>query len=157
MKQRFTERERVTFFVAPHEAGRLGYDAVAPEHILLGLISEQHRSNVALHLLIMMGVSPGDIREEVELQLRQGEAHDAIDLRLDPSARKVIDSACREAKFLNNKYLGTQHLLLGLLHESEGLSARVLAQSGITLERVRAEVRTLQSNLDESVLQEASE
>ena len=144
MWQRFTERARRVIFFAQGEAGRLGENFVTTEHLLLGLVREN--DSVAARILERMGVSLSRIRSEVERQVIRGDGHLGQDMQLTPRAKRVIDLAYDEARQLNNNYIGTEHLLLGLIREGEGLAARVLAKLGVDLERTRREVMSLQDN-----------
>jgi len=142
MWQRFTERARKVVFFAQEEAGRLGENYVSTEHLLLGLVRES--DSVAARILDRMGVSPARIRSEVERQVTRGDGRIGQDMQLTPRAKRVIDLAYDEARNLNNNYIGTEHLLLGLIREGEGMAARVLQRLGVDLERTRREVMNLQ-------------
>jgi len=144
MWQRFTERARRVIFFAQEEAGRLGENFVTTEHMLLGLVREN--DSVAARILERMGVSLNRIRSEVERQVTRGDGRLGQDMQLTPRAKRVIDLAYDEARQLNNNYIGTEHLLLGLIREGEGLAARVLAKLGVDLERTRREVMSLQDS-----------
>jgi ATP-dependent Clp protease ATP-binding subunit ClpC len=142
MWQRFTERARRVVFFAQEEAGRLGENYVSTEHLLLGLVREN--DSVAARILDRLGVSLGRIRSEIERQVTRGDGRLGQDMQLTPRAKRVIDLAYDEARQLNNNYIGTEHLLLGLIREGEGLAGRVLAKLGVDLERTRREVMALQ-------------
>src|SRR5579862_3365943 len=142
MWQRFTERSRRVVFFAQEEAGRLGENYVSTEHLLLGLVREN--DSVAARILDRIGVSLGRIRSEIERQVTRGDGRLGQDMQLTPRAKRVIDLAYDEARQLNNNYIGTEHLLLGLIREGEGLAGRVLAKLGVDLERTRREVMALQ-------------
>ncbi|MCL6519205.1 MAG: ATP-dependent Clp protease ATP-binding subunit [Armatimonadetes bacterium] len=145
MWQRFTERARRVVFFAQEEASRLGENFVTTEHLLLGLVRES--DSVAARILDRMGVSLNRIRAEIERQVTRGDGRLSQDtMQLTPRAKRVIDLAYDEARQLNNNYIGTEHLLLGLIREGEGLAARVLAKLGVDLERTRREVMNLQSD-----------
>jgi ATP-dependent Clp protease ATP-binding subunit ClpC len=131
-------------FFAQEEAGRLGENYVSTEHLLLGLVRES--DSVAARILDRMGVSLGRIRSEIERQVTRGDGRLGQDMQLTPRAKRVIDLAYDEARQLSNNYIGTEHLLLGLIREGEGLAGRVLAKLGVELERTRREVMTLQDN-----------
>ena len=139
MWHRFTERSRRVVFFAQEEAGRLGENVVCTEHLLLGLVREN--DSVAARIVDRMGVSLGRVRSEIERQVGRGDGRLGQDMQLTPRSKRVIDLAYDEARQLNNNYLGTEHLLLGLIREGEGLAARVLEKLGITTERARDEVR----------------
>ena len=142
MWQRFTERARRVVFFAQEEAGRLGENYVSTEHLLLGLVRE--KDSVAARILDRMGVSSGRIRSEIERQITPGDGRLGQDMQLTPQAKRALDLAYDEARQLGNDYIGTEHLLLGLIRESEGLTERVLVQAGIELERARREVVAMQ-------------
>src|SRR5207244_6233507 len=144
MWQRFTERARRVVFFAQEEAGRLGENYVGTEHLLLGRVREN--DSVAARVLDRMGISLGNIRSEVERQASRGDGRLSQDMQLTPRSKRVIDLAYDEARQLNNNYIGTEHLLLGLIREGEGLAGRVLAKLGVDLERTRREVMALQDN-----------
>ncbi len=144
MWQRFTERARKVVFYAQEEAQKFGEGYVSTEHLLLGLVRES--DSVAARVLERLGVSLSRIRAEVEKQLPRGDARPSQDMTLTPRAKRVIDLAYDEARNLNNNYIGTEHLLLGLIREGDGLAGRVLAKLGVDLERARREVGSLQDN-----------
>jgi ATP-dependent Clp protease ATP-binding subunit ClpC len=144
MWQRFTERARKVVFYAQEEAQKFGEGYVSTEHLLLGLVRES--DSVAARVLEKLGVSLNRIRAEVEKQLPRGDARPSQDMTLTPRAKRVIDLAYDEARNLNNNYIGTEHLLLGLIREGDGLAGRVLAKLGVELERARREVMALQDN-----------
>ncbi|MCA1997663.1 MAG: ATP-dependent Clp protease ATP-binding subunit, partial [Armatimonadetes bacterium] len=142
MWQRFTERARKVVFYAQEEAQRFGEGYVSTEHLLLGLVREQ--DSVAARVLDKLGVSLGRIKAEIEKQLPRGDVRNNQEMSLTPRAKRVIDLAYDEARNLNNNYIGTEHLLLGLIREGDGLAGRVLNKLGVDLERARREVMSLQ-------------
>ena len=145
MWQRFTERARKVVFYAQEEAQKFGEGYVSTEHLLLGLVREP--DSVAARVLERTGVSLDRVRVEVEKQLPRGDARaERGHLLLTPRAKRVIDLARDEARNLNNDHIGTEHLLLGLIREGDGLAGRVLAKLGVELERARREVIALQDN-----------
>ena len=144
MWQRFTERARKVVFYAQEEAQKFGEGYVSTEHLLLGLVRES--DSVAARVLDKLGVSLNRVRAEVEKQLPRGDARPNQDMTLTPRAKRVIDLAYDEARNLNNNYIGTEHLLLGLIREGDGLAGRVLAKLGVELEKARREVMGLQDN-----------
>src|ERR1700755_2700406 len=144
MWQRFTERARKVVFYAQEEAQKFGEGYVSTEHLLLGLVRES--DSVAARVLEKLGVSLNRIRAEVEKQLPRGDARPSQDMTLTPRAKRVIDLAYDEARNLNNNYIGTEHLLLGLIREGDGLAGRVLNKLGVELEKARREVMALQDN-----------
>src|SRR6266550_2860409 len=149
MWQRFTERARRVVFFAQEEAGRLGENYVSTEHLLLGLVREN--DSVAARILDRLGVSLGRIRSEIERQVTRGDGRLGQDMQLTPRAKRVIDLAYDEARQLNNNYIGTEHILLGMIREGDGLAGRVLAKLGVELERTRIDVMTMQ-DMDASVV-----
>lgn len=149
MWQRFTERARRVVFFAQEEAGRLGENYVSTEHLLLGLVRES--DSVAARILERMGVSLAKIKSEIERQVSRGDGRLGQDMQLTPRAKRVIDLAYDEARQLNNNYIGTEHLLLGLIREGEGLAGRVLSKLGVDIERTRREVMSLQDGENQIV------
>jgi nicotinamidase-related amidase len=141
MWQRLSERARKVIFYAQEEAQKLGEGYVSTEHLLLGLVREP--DSAAARVLERMGVSFSQVRAEVEKLIPRGEPKLAQEMTLTPRAKCVIDLAYEEARFLKNKYIGTEHLLLGLIREGDGLAWRVLAKLGVDLERARREVMFL--------------
>src|SRR5947209_618440 len=144
MWQRFTERARRAVFFAQEEAGRLGDNYVSTEHLLLGLVREN--DTVAVRVLDRLAVSPEAVRKEIESVVSRGDGRLGQDMQLTPRAKRVIDLAYDEARQLSNNYIGTEHLLLGLVREGEGMAGRVLAKLGVDLERTQREVMALQDN-----------
>jgi ATP-dependent Clp protease ATP-binding subunit ClpC len=144
MWQRFTERARKVVFYAQEEAQKFGEGYVSTEHLLLGLVRDE--DSVAARVLDKLGVSLERVREEVEKQLPRADRRTVQEMSLTPRAKRVIDLAYDEARSLNNNYIGTEHLLLGLIREGEGLAGRVLAKLGVDIDRARAEVLALQDN-----------
>jgi hypothetical protein len=142
MWQRFTERARRVVFFAQEEAGRLGENYVSSEHLLLGLCREN--DTVAARILDRIGVNLGRIRSEIERQVARGDGRLGHDMQLTPRAKRIIDLAYDEARQLNNNYIGTEHILLGIIREGEGLAGRILSKLGVDLERTRREVMQLQ-------------
>jgi RNA polymerase sigma factor (sigma-70 family) len=140
--QRFTERARRVVFFAQEEAARLGENYVGTEHLLLGLVREN--DSVAARILDRMGISGGQVRSDVEGQVTRGSGNLGQDMKLTPQGKRVIDLAYEEARLLKNDYIGTEHLLLGLIREGDGLAARVLVKLGADLERTRREVYAIQ-------------
>jgi len=135
---KFTERARKVLALAQGEAQRLNHNYISTEHILLGLCAEG--SGVAIRVLANLGVELSKIRSSVEFIIGRGETKSRGEVGLTPRAKKVIELAVDEARYLNHNYIGTEHLLLGLLREGEGVAAGVLGSLGITLEKSRAEI-----------------
>src|SRR5437667_541173 len=154
MWQRFTERARRVVFFAQEEAARLGENYVGTEHLLLGLVREN--DSVAARILDRLGVPLGRIRSDIERQVTRGHGNLGQDMQLTPRAKRVIDLAYEEARQLNNNYIGTEHLLLGLIREGDGLGARVLVKLGADLERTRREIYAMQEG-EEAARQAATQ
>jgi len=142
MWQRFTERARRVVFFAQEEAAKFGENYVSTEHLLLGLVREP--DSVAARILDRMGVSLAKIRSEIERQVTRGDGRLGQDMQLTPRAKRVIDLAYDEARNLSNNYIGTEHLLLGLIREGEGVAGKVLMKLGVDLDKTRKEVLNLQ-------------
>jgi hypothetical protein len=142
MWQRFTERARRVVFFAREEAARLGENYVGTEHLLLGLVRED--DCVAARILTHLGISLKRIRADVERLVQRGQGNLGQGMQLTPRAKRVIDLAYEEARQLNNNYIGTEHLLLGLIREGDGLASRVLQKLGAELERVRRVIWAMQ-------------
>ncbi len=139
MFQRFTERAQRSLVLAQEEARRLQYNFVGTEHLLLGLIREGE--GVAAKVLLSMGISLDKVRGEVEKVIGRGSTPAEGEIGLTPRAKKVVlELAAEEARHLGHSYIGTEHILLGLIREGEGVAARVLLNLGADLERVRAQV-----------------
>ncbi|MDO8525979.1 MAG: Clp protease N-terminal domain-containing protein, partial [Candidatus Omnitrophota bacterium] len=142
MFNRFTERARKVILLAKEEAKRFNHDYIGTEHILLGLVREGE--GVAAAVLASFGLSPDKIRLEVEKLVQPGPTTVVSgDLPFTPKAKKVIELAMEEARSLGHNYIGTEHLLLGLIREGEGVASQVLINLGLELEKVREEVMNL--------------
>ena len=142
MFNKFTERARKVILLAKEEARRFNHDYIGTEHILLGLIREGE--GVAAAVLQKLGLSPEKIRLEVEKLVQSGPSTMVSgDIPFTPKAKKVIELAMEEARSLGHNYIGTEHLLLGLIREGEGVASQVLMNLGLDLNRVRNEVITL--------------
>ncbi|HKS06985.1 MAG TPA: ATP-dependent Clp protease ATP-binding subunit [Gemmatimonadaceae bacterium] len=139
----FTERVRKVLAMAREEAARLHHEYVGTEHILLGLIREGE--GVAAAVLQNLSVDLDDIQQKIEEQVKKGKAAQATgpDLPYTSRAKKVLELAMAEARELNHSYVGTEHLLLGLLREEKGIAAQVLTESNVTLESARSETLRL--------------
>jgi ATP-dependent Clp protease ATP-binding subunit ClpC len=142
MNYNFTDRVRKVLAMAREEAIRLQHDYVGTEHILLGLIREGE--GVAAAVLTNLAVDLEQVQERVEESVRRGKATIALgELPYTSRAKKVLEFAMAEARELNHSYVGTEHLLLGLLREEKGIAAEVLAQLGVTLDDARRETLKL--------------
>ena len=139
----FTDRVRKVLQMAREEAARLHHEYVGTEHILLGLIREGE--GVAAAVLTNLNVDLEEIQQKIEETVKKGKAAAAPgpDLPYTSRAKKVLELAMTEARELNHSYVGTEHLLLGLLREEKGIAAQVLADAGVTLEQSRAETLRL--------------
>jgi ATP-dependent Clp protease ATP-binding subunit ClpC len=140
--EKFSERARRVLTLAQEEAQRFSHANIGPEHILLGIVGEP--DGVAAKVLVNLGVSLNKVRSAVEFIIGHGEATSRAEVGLSPGAKRVIELAIDEARYIGHNYIGTEHLLLGLLREGEGIAARVLDSLGITLEKVRAEITRVQ-------------
>ncbi|MEI6631238.1 MAG: ATP-dependent Clp protease ATP-binding subunit [bacterium] len=142
MFNRFTERARKVIILAKEEARRFNHDYIGTEHILLGLIREGE--GVAATVLQKMGVSLENIRLEIEKLVQPGPATQIIgDIPFTPRAKKALELAAEEARSMGHNYIGTEHLLLGLIREGEGVASQVLLNLGLDLNTVRNEVMEL--------------
>jgi len=138
MFERFTEKAIKVIMLAQEEARRLGHNFVGTEQILLGLIGEG--TGVAAKVLKSLGVNLKDSRIEVEKIIGRGSGFVAVEIPFTPRAKRVLELSLEEARQLGHNYIGTEHLLLGLIREGEGVAARVLENLGIDLGKVRTQV-----------------
>lgn len=138
MFERFTEKAIKVIMLAQEEARRLGHNFVGTEQILLGLIGEG--TGVAAKVLRSMGVHLKDARIEVEKIIGRGSGFVAVEIPFTPRAKRVLELSLEEARQLGHNYIGTEHLLLGLIREGEGVAARVLENVGVDLAKVRTQV-----------------
>ena len=147
----FTDRVRKVLQMAREEAARLHHEYVGTEHILLGLIREGE--GVAAAVLTNLNVDLEEIQQKIEETVKKGKAAAAAgpDLPYTSRAKKVLELAMSEARELNHSYVGTEHLLLGLLREEKGIAAQVLTDAGVNLEQSRAEtLRLLGSDMPQT-------
>ncbi len=140
---KFTERARRVLTLAQEEAQRFNHNYIGTEHLLLGLVREG--DGVAAKVLANLGVELTKVRSAVEFIIGRGDRAITGDIGLTPRAKKVIELAVDEARRLNHHYIGTEHVLLGLVREGEGIAASVLESLGVNLERVRAETTRILS------------
>ena len=138
MFERFTEKAIKVIMLAQEEARRLGHNFVGTEQVLLGLIGEG--TGVAAKTLKAMGVTLKDARVEVEKIIGRGSGFVAVEIPFTPRAKRVLELSWDEARQLGHNYIGTEHLLLGLIREGEGVAARVLENLGVDLNKVRTNV-----------------
>ena len=138
MFERFTEKAIKVIMLAQEEARRLGHNFVGTEQILLGLIGEG--TGVAAKVLKSMGVNLKDARVEVEKIIGRGSGFVAVEIPFTPRAKRVLELSLEEARQLGHNYIGTEHLLLGLIREGEGVASTVLRNLDVDIERCRAEI-----------------
>src|SRR6266540_3829440 len=138
MFERFTDRARRVVVLAQEEARLLNHNYIGTEHILLGLIHEGE--GMAAKALESLGISLDAVRGQVEEIIGQGQAAPTVHIPFTPRAKKVLELSLREAKQLNSHHIGTEHILLGLIREGEGVAAQVLQYLGADLNRTRQQV-----------------
>ncbi|MBI4743849.1 MAG: ATP-dependent Clp protease ATP-binding subunit [Actinobacteria bacterium] len=143
MFERFTERARRVVVYAQEEARQLNQNYIGTEHLLLGLIREEE--GVAARALRELGIKLPDLRAKIEQAIGKGDAMMAGHIPFTPRAKKVLELALREALQLGHSYIGTEHILLGLIREGEGVAAKVLNELGLDLSKVRNQVVQLLS------------
>ena len=146
MFERFTDRARRVVALAEEEARMLNHGYIGTEHILLGLIRES--DGVAAKALESLGISLDAVRQQVEEIIGRGEQAPSGSIPFTPRAKKVLELSLRESLQLRHNYIGTEHILLGLIREGDGVAAQVLIKLGADLNRVRQQVIQL---LDESL------
>jgi excisionase family DNA binding protein len=145
---RFTDQARRVLNLSQEEAQRFHHNYIGTEHLLLGLIREGE--GVGGQVLANLGVELNKVRSAVESIIGRGDRIVLGEIGLTPRAKKVIELAVDEARRLNHHYIGTEHLLLGLLREGEGIAAGVLEKLGVTLERARTEMLQILSKQAEN-------
>jgi Clp amino terminal domain, pathogenicity island component len=138
MFERFTDRARRVVVLAQEEARLLNHNHIGTEHILLGLVHEGE--GVAYVALTELGISLDAVRAQVEAEIGQGSEAPSGHIPFTPRAKKVLELSLREALQLGHNYIGTEHILLGLIREGEGVAARALVGLGADLDRVRQQV-----------------
>ena len=139
--EKFSERARRVLSLAQEEAQRFNHNYIGTEHILLGLVRENE--GTAAKVLGGLGIELNKIRSAVEFIIGKGDTAASGEIGLTPRAKKVIELAVDEARRLNHHYIGTEHLLIGLMREGEGVAAGVLESLGVTLEKVRGETNSV--------------
>lgn len=139
----YTDRTKKVLALAREEAVRLRHDYIGPEHILLGLIREGE--GVAAAALMSLNIDLAQIREHIQDSIPEGKAQgiELETLTYTTRAKSALEHASSEAQSLGHRYVGTEHLLLGLLREPKGLAGQVLESSGATFERARDEIRKI--------------
>jgi len=135
---KFTERAKKVLVLAQEEAQRFNHNYIGTEHLLLGLVREGE--GIAAKVLSNLGVELNKVRSAVEFIIGRGDRMVIGDISLTPRAKKVIELSVEEARRLNHNHIGTEHLLLGLVREGEGIAAGVLESLGVNLEKVRSQV-----------------
>ncbi len=146
---KFTERARKGLALAQEEARRFNHNYIGTEHILLGLVREEE--GMAAKILSNLGIGLNKVRSAVEFIIGRGEGSAQNEVGLTPRAKRVIELAVDEARFLGHQYIGTEHILLGLLREGEGVAAGVLESLGVSVERVHSELnRALSQSMPQS-------
>ena len=138
MFERFTDRARRVVVLAQQEARRLDHNYIGTEHILLGLITEGQ--GVAARALESLGVNLEAVRQQVEEIIGRGQQAPSGHIPFTPRAKKVLELSLRESQQLGQEYIGTEHILLGLIREGDGVAAQVLVRLGADLNRVRQQV-----------------
>ncbi|MBU1291792.1 MAG: ATP-dependent Clp protease ATP-binding subunit [bacterium] len=138
MFKRYTEKAKRAIMIAQEEAINLNHDYIGTEHILIGLIKEEE--GVASQVLRQLGVNVDKVVEEVERLVGKGEYQQVGEIAFTPRAKKVLELASQEASQLKNNYIGTEHILLGLIKEGSGVAVRILADLGINLDNVYSEI-----------------
>jgi ATP-dependent Clp protease ATP-binding subunit ClpC len=143
MFERFTERARQVVVLAQDEARALRHNYIGTEHLLLGLLREE---GIAARVLGELGVSVDEVRAQVGRIVGQGDEEvDTGQIPFTPRAKKVLELALREARALGHQYIGTEHVLLGLVRENSGVAARILLDFGADAETIRNEIIRLLS------------
>ena len=139
--EQFTDRTHAVLTLAQGEARRLRHNYLGTEHLLLGLVLE--RNGVAAKVLADLGITPSKARSEIERTIGRGEQVLSGELSLTPRTKRVIELTHDETRRLNHHYIGTEHLLLGLAQEREGVAVEILRRLGATPDRVHSQIRQL--------------
>ena len=143
--EKFSERARRVLSLAQEEAQRFNHNYIGTEHILLGLSRETN--GVAAKVLSGLGIELNKVRSAIEFIIGRGETSSQGEIGLTPRSKKVIELAVDEARRMNHHYIGTEHLLVGLMREGEGVAAGVLESLGANLDKIRTEtIRVLSQN-----------
>jgi len=138
MFKRYTEKAKRAIMIAQEEAINFNHDYIGTEHILIGLVEEEE--GIASQVLRELGVNADKVKEEVERLVGRGEYQQANEVTFTPRAKKVLELASQEASQLKHNYIGTEHILLGLIKEGSGMAIRILADLGVNPENVYSEV-----------------
>jgi ATP-dependent Clp protease ATP-binding subunit ClpC len=139
MWKQLTQKARKAIFLAQEEAGRLGYSHVGPEHLLLALARED--DCIAVRVLEELGLDPGTLRVRVMERISRGAELLGREMQLTREAKSVIDLAFAESREMKEEWVGTEHLLMGILRSTESMAAKVLAEYGVDLARARTQLR----------------
>ena len=145
---RFTQRARRVLQLANEEAERLSHNYIGTEHLLLGIVKEE--SGIAGRVLRELGAKPDRVAEMVERMTGAGRRASASKLDLTPRTKQVLEYAVEEARKLGHSYIGTEHLLLGLIRQGDGVAIDVLRQLGLTSDRIRRIVEAINKVKSES-------
>jgi ATP-dependent Clp protease ATP-binding subunit ClpC len=149
MFEKFTDRARLVIVRAQEESRALNHDYVGTEHILLALVHDGH--GTAVHVLTGMGITEGRVRDQLNLPVRDDQDRPSGHIPFTPRAKKVLELSLREALQLSDSYIGTEHLLLGLIRQGDGQAAQALRALGADLDTARAEVIRLHPEMPTSV------
>jgi len=141
--ERFTERARQVVVFAQDEARQLRHNYIGTEHLLLGLLREEE--GLAARLLGSLGVTREDVREQVGAIIGTGDKVSSGQIPFTPRAKKVLELSLREAVSLGHRYIGTEHILLGIVSENEGVAAQILLDLGWDADKIRDEVIRMRS------------
>jgi ATP-dependent Clp protease ATP-binding subunit ClpC len=147
MFERFTERARHVVVLAQEEARGMNHNYIGTEHVLLGVLHEE--DGVGARALVSLGISLDDSRARIQDLIGRGDSPPSDHIPFTPRAKKVLELSLREALHLGHNYIGTEHILLGLIREGEGVAAQVLVQLGAELAQVRSAVIRLIEGLPE--------
>jgi len=143
MWKQLTQKARKAIFLAQEEAGRLGYSNVGPEHLLLALARED--DCMAVRILEGLGLDPGTLRVQVMKELSRGSETLGHEMQLTAEAKAAIDLAFSESMQMKEDWVGTEHLLLGILRSAESSAARVLGDLGADITQVRTQLQNLKA------------
>jgi ATP-dependent Clp protease ATP-binding subunit ClpA len=145
MWTRFSNHARTVIFFAQEEAGRLGESFVSTEHLLLGILKQPE--SIGFRLLESIGVPPSRLRSELDEAIEHGTGRAGAEMQLTPLAKRTIDLAYDEARKLSDNFIGSEHLLLALIRQDQGLASIALARFDASLEKARSTVKTLRRTL----------
>ena len=143
MWKQLTHKSRKAIFLAQEEAGRLGYSHVGPEHLLLALARED--DCMAVRILEDLGLDPGTVRVRVMEHISRGAELLGREMQLTREAKSVIDLAFAESREMKEEWVGTEHLLMGILRSTESMAAKVLTEFGVDLAHARVHLRNLKA------------